>query len=256
MGGTAARIMELESALADARRAALARDEFVAVLGHELRTPLTAILLWSGILLREELSEPDEWREVIRQIEQSARFQQNLIDDLLDLARIDARKLQLVLRETSLAGILRQSLAAIEPMARQGRVALEADLTEGEAIQADPDRLQQVFVNLLANAIKFTPAGGRAQLCLRRREDWAEIRVADTGIGIAAGSLPRIFERFHQCGGGAHRRGGLGLGLAIAKEIVERHGGRICAESPGENQGTTFIVELPLRPELRPELPR
>ena len=228
------------------------KDEFLAMLAHELRTPLSAILLWSGILRNRKL-EPEQFTEGLHAIQSSAEAQKKLIDDLLDTSRIETGKLWLQLREVELGPAVREAVDAILPTADAKGVTVKADFARDVGlVRADPDRLRQVIWNLLTNAVKFTPTGGRVEVSLERQaNDGVEIRVADTGRGIEPELMPYIFERFRQGDSSVTRRhGGLGLGLSITKQLVELHGGSIRAESPGPGKGATFIVRLPL-PKLR-----
>ena len=179
-------------------------------------------------------------------IERNARAQAQLVDDLLDIARIVSGNLRLELRPVDLAQVVEKALDAMHPSAAAKSVAVTADLDRPlEVAAGDPDRLHQVVSNLLSNAVKFTPGGGEIEVSLKRDGSAAQLTVRDSGDGIAEAFLPYVFERFRQ-GEGRSQSGGLGLGLAIARHIVEQHGGTIRVESPGEGQGTTFTVLLPL----------
>jgi PAS domain S-box-containing protein len=244
-----------EQSLEAARRAAVAaseaKDQFLAVVSHELRTPLSVILLWTKMIRTSGLGK-DELAEGMAAIESSAEAQKQLIEDLLDTTRISSGKLRLNMRETDLVEVTRAATNTIRPTADARGVKLKEDYGKDVGmVQADPDRLQQVIWNLLSNAVKFTPANGRVDVGLWRREDSIEIRIADTGRGMAPEFLPHLFERFKQAES-VHTRahGGLGLGLAIAKQLVELHGGTIEAHSEGIDKGSTFTVHLPL-PRLR-----
>ena len=246
------RLLEAErAARAAAESANAAKDDFLANVSHELRTPLSAILLWSKMLLAEA-EEGGETREGLEAIERSARAQQSLIDDLLDTTRIAAGKVRLELRQIDLSGVVRAACDDIRPAAEVKDVTLDVRLDGGIGpVRADPERVQQVVWNLLSNAVKFTPAGGTVTLDLARSDGELEgsfdIRVRDTGKGIEADFLPRLFERFGQAEDGVGgARGGLGLGLAISRQLVELHGGTIRADSDGEGRGSTFTVTLPL----------
>jgi PAS domain S-box-containing protein len=231
-----------------AQRTTRMKDEFLATLSHELRTPLNAILGWTQLLRARGTPEPAEVSRGMEVIERNARAQVRLIDDLLDLSRILSGRFRLDVQQVSLADIVRGALDSIEPSAQTKGVRLESVLDPRSVIvSGDPARLQQVFWNLLANAVKFTPKGGRIQVLLQRVNSHIEFSVSDTGIGIPASFLPHVFERFSQRDGSTHREyGGLGLGLAIAKQLVDLHGGSIQAKSLGEGQGATFVVTLPL----------
>jgi PAS domain S-box-containing protein len=231
-----------------AQRAARMKDEFLATLSHELRTPLNAILGWTQLLRSRGRPEPAEFQRAMEVIERNARAQVRLIDDLLDLSRIMSGRFRLDVREISLVEIVRGALDSVEPAAQAKGLRLEPVLDPKSVIvSGDPARLQQVFWNLLSNAVKFTPKGGRIQVLLQRVNSHIEFSVSDTGIGIPADFLPHVFERFSQRDSSAHREfGGLGLGLAISKQLVDLHGGTIQAKSMGDGQGATFVVTLPL----------
>ena len=233
----------LYSTAQDANRA---KDEFLANLSHELRTPMTAILGWAHLLQIGDLA-PEQVSLGLRTIRQSGEAQAKLIDDLLDVSRIVTGKLQLNPAPVRLADIVNGAVAAIRPAADARRHNLEVDLGAADAfVLGDASRLQQVFWNLLTNAVKFTPPGGsvRVRLATDDRGD-AVVTVADTGEGIAPEFVSHVFERFRQAATIAKGRAGLGLGLAIARELVEMHGGSIAATSGGLGEGSTFVVKLP-----------
>jgi signal transduction histidine kinase len=231
-------------ARAVAEAEARSRDELIAVVSHELRTPLNAILGWAEMLSRRHLSPAQEER-AIATIVRSARAQAQLIEDLLDLSRIRAGKLRVDRRPMRLAQTISAAIEMVRPLAQGKNVKLESELDYGE-YQGDAQRLQQVALNLINNALKFTAAGGRIDVRLRRHADSWELRVEDTGAGIEPEFLPRMFELFTQSSAGADpKHGGLGLGLAIVKYIVNAHGGDVSVESAGLGQGATFIVRLP-----------
>jgi hypothetical protein len=231
-----------------AQRSARIKDEFLATLSHELRTPLNAILGWTQLLRSRGTAEVADLQRGMEIIERNARAQVRLIDDLLDLSRIMSGRFRLDVQQLSLLDIVRSALDTIEPTAQTKGVRLESVLDpQSVTVSGDPARLQQVFWNLLSNAVKFTPKGGKVQVLLQRVNSHIEFSVTDTGIGIPAAFLPHVFERFSQRDGSTHREyGGLGLGLAIAKQLVDLHGGTIRAKSMGEGQGATFVVTLPL----------
>ena len=222
------------------------KDEFLATLSHELRTPLTSILGWSR-LLNTGLDERMRGRAA-ETIERNARAQAQLIDDLLDVSRIITGKLRLNTRPVELAPVIEAAADAVRPAAAAKGVTLRVLLDPPAGpVPGDPDRLQQVFWNLFSNAIKFTPAGGRVEARLTHAGGHAEVTVTDTGEGIAPEFLPHVFERFRQADGAITRRhGGLGLGLAIVRHLVELHGGTVRVESEGEGRGATFALRLPL----------
>jgi signal transduction histidine kinase len=236
-----------QQARMDAEAANRAKDEFIAMISHELRTPLGAILIWAQLLRAEELDATATARAV-GMIERSTKTLAQLIDDLLDVSRIIAGKLTFEARPVDLRYVVEAALDAAQPAAQARGVAMERQIEANvPPISGDAGRLQQVVGNLLANAIKFTSEGGRIETALERSGARARIRVRDTGSGINAAFLPFIFERFRQADTTSTRKQkGLGLGLAIARHIIEMHGGSIEAASPGEGQGSTFTVTLPL----------
>lgn len=231
----------------EAQRTTRLKDEFLATLSHELRTPLTSILGWTQMLMRKG-GEGVDLRRAVEVIDRNARAQVQLIDDLLDLNRIMAGKLRLDLQQVSLADVVQAAVDSVVPTAVAKGVQLQALLDPGRAtVNGDSGRLQQVVWNLLSNAVKFTPAGGRVQVLLQRVNSHIDLSVSDTGVGIAPAFLPHVFDRFSQQDGSAARvHGGLGLGLAISKQLIELHGGTIEALSAGEGRGATFSVRLPL----------
>ena len=231
-----------------AQRLARMKDEFVSTLSHELRTPLHAILGWAQILRKREALKTDDMQRGMEAIERNARAQVQLIDELLDLSRIMSGRIRLDVQRLMLAGVIEGALESAEPAARAKQISLEKILDpRAGPVSGEPARLQQVVWNLLGNAIKFTPKGGRVQVLLERVDSHLELSVSDTGIGIPADFLPHVFDHFSQRDGSTTRSyAGLGLGLAISKQLVELHGGTLRAKSPGEGQGATFIVSLPL----------
>jgi PAS domain S-box-containing protein len=238
---------ERERLLREAQEANRLKDEFLATLSHELRTPLTAILGWSRLLQMSDFDEAAKSR-ALRTIERNAQAQTQLIDDLLDTSRIITGKLRLDVRPVDLATVVAAATETARPAAEAKEIDLQTILdTQAGPISGDPDRLQQVVWNLLSNAIKFTPKGGRVQVRLERIHSHVEITVADTGRGIAAEFLPHVFDRFRQADQTTTRvHGGLGLGLAIVRQLVELHGGSVRVESGGAGRGTSFNVSLPL----------
>lgn len=223
-------------------------DEFLLVVSHELRTPLSAILGYAQ-LLRNDMIEPNEMSEAYAVIERSGHAQVQIIDDLLDMSRIISGKLRLNVRSINPSEVIEAALETVKPAAdaKEVRITKVFDPKVG-IIVGDFDRLQQVVWNLVSNAVKFTPKGGRVQVSLERLNSHLEIAVADTGCGISPDFLPYVFERFRQSEESTTRRhGGLGLGLSIVKQIVELHGGYVRAQSKGEGQGSTFVVSLPLQ---------
>jgi CheY-like chemotaxis protein/nitrogen-specific signal transduction histidine kinase len=249
-----ARLYETELKLrTQAEAANRMKDEFLATVSHELRTPLNAILGWSQMLNAGRLDAP-AMEKALTTIERNAKAQTQLIDDLLDVSRIITGKLRLNIRAVDLPSVLMAAVDAARPAAEAKEIRLQTLLDpQAGPISGDPDRLQQVIWNLLSNAVKFTPKGGRVQVRLERINSHIEIVVSDTGIGIDEEFLPHVFDRFRQLDGSKTRRhGGLGLGLAIVRQLVELHGGTVLAENNREGQGAVFTVKLPLLP-LRQE---
>jgi PAS domain S-box-containing protein len=223
------------------------KDEFLSTLSHELRTPLTAIIGWSKLLIDGDVA-PDEQPKALATIARNARFQAQLIDDLLEVSRIITGKLRLEFNPCELRPVIEAVVESFRPTAEAKAVRLDLRLEPDVAlVYGDVDRLRQVIWNLLSNAVKFTPRNGSVQVKLQRTESHVVIAVSDSGEGIRPDFLPHIFERFSQADGSTTRKhGGLGLGLAIVRHLVELHGGTVRAESPGEALGSTFIVSLPL----------
>lgn len=236
------------SARMTAQRATRVKDEFLATLSHELRTPLSAILGWTQILIKGQASGAVDQKRAIEVIDRNARAQVQLIDDLLDLSRILAGKIRLDLQQVSLSDVVQAAIDSARPMAEAKDVRLLSLLDSSRTrVGADSSRLQQVVWNLLTNAIKFTPRGGQVQVLVQRVNSHVELTVSDTGMGIPANFLPQVFDRFSQRDSSTTRiHGGLGLGLAICKQLVELHAGTIRASSPGEGRGSTFVVDLPI----------
>ncbi len=235
------------SAHSEATHANKLKDEFLAVVSHELRTPLNAILGWTT-LLREGADDPQELREGLESIDRNAHAQARLIDDLLDVSRIISGKVRLRISEVDVRALAFAVVDGLRPAAeaRGVKFTLTAG-EEGAEVLGDPDRLQQVVWNLVSNAIKFTPRGGEVELSVARAGSAVALEIRDTGQGIRADFLPRIFDRFAQQDASTTRgQSGLGLGLSIARHLVELHGGSISARSAGEGQGATFHVEIPM----------
>jgi PAS domain S-box-containing protein len=223
------------------------KDEFLAILSHELRSPLNGILGWAQLMRRGKLNEATISR-AIETIERNARAQVQLIDDLLDISRIIRGKLRLEVRPIELAPVIEAAIDAMRPAAAAKEIELQSILEPTvPLVSGDPERLQQILWNLLSNAIKFTQKGGWVQVWLRHNQSNVEIVVSDNGKGIRSDFLPFVFERFRQADSSLTRTyGGLGLGLAIVRHLVELHGGTVQVASPGEGQGSTFTVRLPL----------
>ncbi|NQE35038.1 chemotaxis protein CheB [Microcoleus asticus] len=235
-----------QSARQQAERANRAKDEFLANLSHELRNPLTPILAWSQMLRSGKLKEA-ETNRALEVIERSARAQAQLIEDLLDISRITNGKLKLSTRSIDLRLVVQAALEGVQFSASAKNIAIVSGLSSVNVL-GDIDRLQQVLWNILSNAIKFTPVGGRVEIVMEASENYAEVRVTDTGKGIAAELLPYIFDRFRQGDSSTTKANqGLGLGLSIVYHLVQLHGGTVQADSPGEGQGTTITLRLPLR---------
>jgi PAS domain S-box-containing protein len=236
-----------------AEAATRSKDEFLAVVSHELRSPLNAILGYAA-LLRYGSLDAREVKQAVDVIERSGKAQALLIDDLLDTARIITGKLRLAVGPVNLVSVIEDSVQTIHPAAEAKGVSLQADLPpEIGQISGDPVRLQQVVWNLLSNAVKFTPQGGSVEARLERVDPHIRITVSDTGKGISPDFMPYVFDRFHQSDASSSRRhGGLGLGLALVKHLVELHGGTIEATSAGDGQGATFKVTLPVRAVATP----
>jgi signal transduction histidine kinase len=247
--------LEREAALASAReaqrsaeQAAYMKDEFLAVLSHELRTPMSAMMGWLHLLKTGRLSA-DEQRKALETVERNARVQTQVIDDLLDVSRIVAGKMELDKAPLALDAALDAVIGSARPGAAAGGIEIVRDFAPGDwTLLGNAGRMHQIFANLLSNAIKFSPAGSRVDVRLAREADGsARVEVVDHGEGIAAEDLQRIFERFRQADSSSRRRhGGLGLGLAIVRSLVELHGGRVEARSEGPGRGACFIVRLPL----------
>ncbi len=236
-----------QDARAEAEAASRMKDQFLATLSHELRTPLSAIVGWSRLLRSGKLDAADV-DQGLDAIDRNAKIQTQLIEDLLDLSRIISGTLRLDIQRVNLAEVIDAALATVLPAADAKGVRIVKVVDSLAApVAGDPARLQQVIWNLVSNAVKFTPRGGRIQVLLERVNSHVEITVTDTGIGIKPEFLPFVFDRFRQADGTTTRRhGGLGLGLSIVKQLVEMHGGSVRAKSPGEDQGSTFCVALPL----------
>jgi CheY-like chemotaxis protein len=251
------RVAELELEVAQERQAReraesanRAKDEFLAVVSHELRSPLNAILGWNRILAIKRAQDA-EVVSVTPRIEQSARAQLKMVNDLLDFGRIGTGKLRIAPRPLKLSALASMAVEAARPAAEARGLQLTLEPGPSGAVVGDPDRLLQVIANLLSNATKFTPRGGRITVRLRERDSRVELSVADTGEGITPDLLPHIFDRFTQGDSSTtHRTSGLGLGLTLAREIVALHGGSITAESAGTGQGSTFTVSLNATPSV------
>ena len=227
-----------------------AKDEFLATLSHELRTPLNVMLGWVQLLKKNEKNE-EIYERAIDAIERSARAQAQLVDDLLDITRIATDGFVLNTKPVDLKALIDAGVDSMRPVADDRDITLDLSSPDSEILlNGDPDRLQQVLNNLLSNAIKFTPIRGSVRVDLTASDTEAILKVTDTGKGIDPDFLPHIFDRYSQeKDTKTNRKGGLGLGLAIAHRIIEMHGGAITAESEGEGKGSTFTVRLPLTAE-------
>ena len=237
-----------QSLAEEADRANHLKDEFIAMVSHELRTPLNAVLGWSRMLALKQLAETRA-THAIETIERNATSLALIIDDLLDMSRIIAGTMTLTAQPVELIGLTQAALDVVRPMAAPKRIdlRLSAETSFPDIVNADPGRLQQVIVNVLTNAIKFTPEGGRVDVSVEHMGSQMEVKVVDTGRGISADFLPHVFERFRQADKATSRQeGGLGLGLAIVRQLVELHGGTVHAASDGEGRGATFTIRLPI----------
>jgi signal transduction histidine kinase len=230
-----------------AEEASRAKDEFLAMISHELRTPLNAIVGWTGMLRTGRIDEQTTSRAV-ETIERNARSQAKLIEDLLDISRIITGKLRLNVQPVELSSVVDAAVDVVRPAAAAKDVRLQVILDSGAGpVSGDPERLQQIVWNLLSNAVKFTPKQGRVQIRLQRLNSHVEVTVSDTGQGISPDFLPFVFDRFRQADSSFTRsHGGLGLGLAIVRHLVELHGGSVSVHSAGEGLGATFTLKFPL----------
>jgi signal transduction histidine kinase/ActR/RegA family two-component response regulator len=232
----------------EAEKANRSKDEFLATVSHELRTPLTAVLGWVHLLRSKQLDE-ERSAHAFATIERNATALAHIIDDLLDISRIVTGTLHLAHHPIDLAGIAQAAVNAVRPLAAAKSVQLQfsPDPSSADVVSGDADRLEQVVMNLLSNAIKFTPKNGRVDVSIKRAGPHLELTVRDNGEGISPAFLPQVFDRFRQADSTPSRQhGGLGLGLAIVRQIVELHGGTVRADSSGPGQGATFTVRFPI----------
>jgi signal transduction histidine kinase/CheY-like chemotaxis protein len=245
---------QFAAALTSAEEANRGKDNFLATVSHELRNPLNSIMLLSGILLSDRALHENA-RQKLRGIERAARTQAQLIEDLLDVSRIESGRMRLDVQATDLAQVVKAAVDAMRVAAEAKSIDLQ-DIIDPSAslIAGDPQRLEQVFWNLLSNAVKFTPKGGKVQVRLERINSHVEIIVADNGQGIAPPSLSHVFDRFWRETDSDQRRPGTGLGLSIVKELVTLHGGTVTAHSDGVGKGSIFTVRLPLPVSTTPLL--
>ena len=243
------------AARADAERASVLKDEFLAVASHELRSPLSAILGWAH-MLRQGVTQ-EAFQKGLDVIEQSVQVQTKLIEDLLDLRRITSGQLRLDVQPVEARSFLDAAVETAQPAAQAKGISIRKVLDLSvPPVAGDATRLQQVMVNLLSNAVKFTPEKGAVDVTLRNVGGRAEISVSDNGVGIAPDLLPHVFDRFRRGNTPARRQGGLGLGLAIVKHLVELHGGQVRVASPGDGRGATFTLQLPLSQVAARRVPR
>jgi signal transduction histidine kinase/ActR/RegA family two-component response regulator len=254
---TTAEMLDRERvARTEAVRAGQLKDDFVATVSHELRTPLNAMLGWAAII-RNDGTDTAQLHRGLAVIERNARLQAQLIDDLLDMSRIASGKLRVDVQSTDLCALLHAVIGSHAPAAAAKGIALTVNADDPTLhVQVDPARMQQVVWNLISNALKFTAKGGHVTASVRREAETVEIEVADDGAGIDSAFLPHVFDRFRQSDSStARRHGGLGLGLSIARTLVEMHGGTVEAHSAGLGRGATFTVRLPALSDQRAEVP-
>jgi signal transduction histidine kinase/ActR/RegA family two-component response regulator len=237
-----------KEARAQAEAANRTKDELIAIVSHELRSPLNAMLGWARVLRNKGVDQATH-DHAVRVIEQCAEMQSRLIEDLLDASCIAGGKLRIESRPVDMIPAIKSAIDTVQPAANSKGVIIETDLDpKAGIITGDAERVQQIAWNLISNAVKFTPGGGRVEVKLRRLDPWVTMTIKDTGRGITELELPYIFDRFRQADRSTTRRaGGLGLGLSLVKNLVELHSGTITAESAGEGKGSTFVVKLPLR---------
>ncbi len=241
-------LLALHSARTQAEEANRLKDEFLATVSHELRTPLNAIMGWVS-LVRQARFDKNRVASILEIIERNARSQAQIIADVLDISRMITGRMKIGREPVSLARVLFDALDTIRPGAQAKGLTIHTEIDKGPVVDGDPERLQQVFWNVLSNSCKFTPAGGRIDVVLRADAGSATVRITDSGAGIAPDFLPFVFDRFRQADQSFTRaHGGLGLGLAIVKHLVEMHGGEAQAQSGGVGKGATFIIRLPMAP--------
>jgi len=244
-------------ARSEAERLGHMKDEFLATLSHELRTPLNAIQGWATLLRQKEITPEDRTRG-LEAIDRNVRAQAQIVSDLLDMSRIISGKIHLEVQLISLHEVINNAIESVRASADAKKIRIRTLLDSGVGfVRGDPNRLQQILWNLLSNALKFTPVGGRVQVILERVNSHVELVVEDTGIGIAPEFLPYVFERFRQADAAMTRRhGGLGIGLSIVKTLVELHGGSVRVKSAGANQGASFAIALPVSQVSEQEVER
>lgn len=250
------RLQEMSAARQAVEAESLAKDRFLAALGHELRGPLNVVLGWTNFLLEERAQFQGRALKALEAIERNAKLQRRLIEDMVDVARISSGKLQLAEELLDLSQLARATVGAMQLTAEERRVALHVEASDPLQVVGDAQRLEQMLQNLVGNAIKFTPAGGSVEVRVERGEEVARMTVRDTGRGIDPALLALVFQPFRQglSDNSGRRESGLGLGLAITKQIVELHGGHVKVDSVGLGHGATFSVELPLA-QVAPSAP-
>ncbi|MCX4243370.1 ATP-binding protein [Paraliomyxa miuraensis] len=244
--GERERIRALRAARKLAEAESLAKDRILAAVSHDLRSPLHVVSGWTALLRAHEASLDPMTRKALDAIERNVRLQTKLLDDILDVARHASGKLRIERAELELSTLVRSVVEGLAVVEQADGIELSVDADGAVTILGDASRIEQVLHNLIGNALKFTPKGGRVQVRLRRRGSWARVSVADTGVGIEPELLPNVFESFRQSKEREARHGGLGLGLAITKSLVELHDGRVWVRSEGAGRGSTFCVELPI----------
>jgi signal transduction histidine kinase/ActR/RegA family two-component response regulator len=246
-GGQASEFIENARHFRELRDASRLKDEFLATLSHEIRTPLNAVLGWTRLLRTAGHAVDDRSAHALEAIERNSRIQAQLVEDLLDISRIVTGKLRMSFVPVNLPSVIEAAIDTVRPAADNKHLVLDVTLAEGLGVFGDPDRLQQIAWNLLANAVRFTPPGGRVTVRLERSSESAVLTVSDTGAGISAHFLPHVFDRFRQDEGTTPpSQKGLGLGLAIVRHLVDAHGGSVSVASGGPGRGATFTVSLPL----------
>jgi signal transduction histidine kinase len=235
-----------DRARAEAETANRHKDELVSIVSHELRTPLNAILGWTSMLQQGVLDQAGSQR-ALQSITDNATRQVRLVEELLDFSRLQSGRMSLDMKDIDLRALLRDVIESVIPVAASNGIELDVSPVPAVQLCGDARRLEQVFLNLLGNALKFTPDGGRVTVAVEADDEAVHVRISDTGPGIDVEFLPHIFEAFRQAESiSARRYGGAGLGLSIAKELVEAHHGQIAADSPGIGHGATFLVTLPV----------
>ncbi len=248
---------ETEQALRQAEDASRAKDEFLSVISHELRTPLNAMQGWAHLIVATKAENPSVVDRGLEVIVRNARAQATIIDDILDMARVITGKLRLSMQPTDLTAVVSAAVESVQPSATAKNIDVELRTEPEATVLADAERMQQVVWNLLSNAIKFTHEGGKVTVEMTRRGATVEISVSDSGIGIDQKDLHYLFDRFRQVDSSKTRaKGGLGLGLALVRQLVQAHGGQVRASSAGVGLGSTFCVEIPVHGSILPPAPR